>query len=73
MKWWKVIANMAIPALQLAGEAKKAEDDNDTGKDDAIGVTLVFVGELLNALINGKPLPSIPDALRDNQGKVLKA
>lgn len=73
MNWWKVLANMAIPALMLAGEAKKAEDTNNTGKDDAIGATLVYIADLLNALINGKPLPKAPDALKAAEGTILKA
>lgn len=67
------MANMAIPAITGAGEMKKAEDENTTGKDDAIGVSLVFVADLLNALINGKPIPSVPDALIKAQGTVIKA
>jgi hypothetical protein len=73
MKWWKILANMAIPAITGAGEMKKAEDENTTGKDDAIGVALVFCADLLNALINGKPVPKVPDALRTAEGTVLKA
>lgn len=73
MKWWKILLNMAIPAVMGAGEAKKAEDANDTGKDDAIGETLVYIGKLANALVNGTPIPKAPDALKQAEGQVLKA
>jgi hypothetical protein len=64
MKWWKILANMAIPAIHGAGEAKRAEDANDTGTDDAIGISLEYAADLLNALVNNKPLPKAPDVLR---------
>lgn len=62
--WWKVIAKMALPLVRAAGESKRAEDDNDTGKDDAIGVSLVYAADLLTALISDKPLPKAPTVLR---------
>ncbi len=63
-KFWKVLIKMALPLLHSAGEAKKAEDENTTGKDDAIGVSLIYAADLLDALISDKPLPKAPDVLR---------
>lgn len=70
-KWWRILANMAIPAVRGAGEAKKAEDANTTGKDDIIGICLVFCSELLDALVNGKPIPPVPEAIAAARGKVV--
>ena len=64
MKTWKIIANIALPLLRGAGEAKKAEDANNTGKDDAQGVGLVFAADLIEAILNDKKLPTAPAELR---------
>lgn len=64
MKTWKIIIAIALPLLRGAGEAKKAEDENTTGKDDAQGVALVFAADLLEALANNKSLPKAPAELR---------
>jgi hypothetical protein len=64
MKWWKIIAQMAIPIIRQAGIAKEQEDANDTGKDDLEGVSLVYAADLLNALVNGTSPPKAPAALR---------
>lgn len=62
--WWKTIVRMALPLLRAAGEAKKAEDENSIGSDDVIGISLVYASDLLDALINGKPLPKAPAVLK---------
>ena len=62
--WWKVLVRMALPLLLQAGEEKQAEDENTTGKDDAIGISLVYVSKLLAALVNNKELPKAPPVLR---------
>jgi hypothetical protein len=72
MQWWKILANMAIPAIRGAGEAKKAEDVNTTGKDDIIGTGLVFAADLLNAFVNHVPIPKVPDSLLKAEGQVIK-
>jgi len=64
MNWWKIILRSALPLVRAAGEAKKAEDDNTTGKDDLIGTSLVYAADLLDALIADKLPPKAPDALR---------
>lgn len=62
---WKMFIRMALPMLRMAGESKKAEDDNTTGRDDLIGVSLVYAADLLDAILADKPkLPKAPDALR---------
>jgi len=61
---WKTILTWVLPMVKAAGEAKKAEDANDTGRDDAIGVSLVYAADLLTAIINNKELPKAPDVLK---------
>ena len=62
--FWKVLVRMALPLLRSAGEAKKAEDENTTGKDDATGASLVYAADLLDALLGNKELPKAPEVLR---------
>jgi hypothetical protein len=62
--WWKIIVRMAVPLIRAAGEAKKNEDENNTGQDDAIGVSLVYAADLLDALLTGgSNLPKAPAIL----------
>ncbi len=61
---WKMFANMAVPFIRAAGLAKEAEDADSVGQDDLIGMSLVYVADLLTALINGNTtLPKPPPAL----------
>jgi hypothetical protein len=62
--YWKILINMALPLLRAAGEAKQAEDENTTGKDDLIGLAMVFAADLLDAIVKDKPLPKAPKALQ---------
>ena len=57
---WKILLLAGLGLLRQAGELKKAEDENTTGKDDAQGVTMVFAADLVEALAKGKALPKIP-------------
>lgn len=61
---WKFILTMALPLLEAAGQAKINEDDNDTGRDDAIGEGLLYAVKLLKAIVLNKPLPKAPESLR---------
>lgn len=61
---WKFFAKMGALYLRQAGEAKKAEDSNTTGKDDIQGVAMVFAADLIEALVSDKPLPKAPTELR---------
>ena len=61
---WKTLIMIALPMLRMAGEAKKAEDTNDTGTDDLIGVSLVYAADLLDAILRGKSVPKAPEALK---------
>jgi hypothetical protein len=61
---WKMFAGMAVPFIRAAGVSKENEDANTTGRDDLIGMSLVYVADLLQALIDDKPeLPTPPAAL----------
>jgi hypothetical protein len=62
--FWVILIQMALPMLRAAGVQKKAEDGNDTGKDDAIGVSLIYAADLLESLVTNQPLPKAPDALK---------
>lgn len=61
---WRTLVRMLVPLLRMAGEGKKAEDTNTTGRDDAIGVSLVYAADLLDAIVTDKTLPKAPTALR---------
>lgn len=61
---WKTILRWAMPMLRAAGEDKKAEDENSTGKDDAQGIAMVFAADLIEAIVTNKPLPKAPKELR---------
>lgn len=61
---WQMFAGMAVPFIRAAGLAKENEDSNNTGQDDLIGMSLVYVADLLQALIDGKAaLPKPPASL----------
>lgn len=60
---WKYFARMAIPMIESAGEAKQAEDENSTGRDDLIGISLVYAAQLLQAIVSGKEIPKAPKVL----------
>ncbi len=61
---WKTLLGMVLPMLESIGQAKIAEDENSTGKDDVIGQSLVFAAKLLRAILEDKPLPKAPNVLR---------
>lgn len=61
---WKLILLMALPMLEAAGQAKVDEDANDTGKDDAIGQSMLYAAKLVKALALGSELPKAPKALQ---------
>lgn len=62
---WKWIVMSILPMLRMAGMAKRNEDDNNTGKDDLIGVSLIYAADLLEAILSDKQtLPKVPDALK---------
>jgi hypothetical protein len=61
---WKLILLMALPMLEAAGQAKVNEDENDTGKDDAIGQSMLYAAKLIKALALGSELPKAPKVLQ---------
>lgn len=61
---WKTILKWVMPMLRMAGEEKKAEDENTTGRDDAIGISMVYAADLVEAIVTNKPLPKAPSVLR---------
>lgn len=61
---WKLILIMALPMLEAAGHAKVNEDADDTGKDDAIGESMLYAAKLVKALALGTELPKVPASLK---------
>ncbi|HRH40416.1 MAG TPA: hypothetical protein PKY82_02140 [Pyrinomonadaceae bacterium] len=61
---WKMWVSMAIPAIRNAGISKKNEDANNTGRDDIIGSSLIYIADLLEAILSDKELPKAPSVLR---------
>jgi len=62
---WKFLLQLALPMIRHAGESKKAEDSNNTGKDDLIGVSLVYVADLVDAILNdANQMPKAPAQLK---------
>lgn len=62
---WKFFVRMALPMLRMAGEEYKNRDDNNSGKDDLIGTSLVYAADLIEAAIAEKPkMPAVPNALK---------
>lgn len=62
---WRFLLTLALPMLELAGHAKINEDENTTGKDDAIGEGLLYIVKLAKAIVLNKPeLPKAPDSLK---------
>jgi len=61
---WKTLLTFLLPMLEMAGIEYKNRDENDTGKDDAIGASLVYAAQLLKAILTGKDLPKAPEVLR---------
>lgn len=55
---------MALPMIRMAGEDFKNQDANTTGKDDMIGIGMVFAADFLEAALLGTELPKVPDALK---------
>jgi len=62
---WKLWVRMALPFLRNAGEDFKSKDENTTGRDDLIGVSLVYAADLLDAILADNPtLTKVPSALK---------
>ncbi|MFN0279090.1 MAG: hypothetical protein ACKVRN_10870 [Pyrinomonadaceae bacterium] len=61
---WKFFVRMALPMVRMAGEQFKNEDENTTGKDDMVGISLTYAADLIEAAINGTTLPKAPSVLK---------
>lgn len=66
MKWWQILVSSILPTLRIAGLSFKNQDSNNTGRDDLIGVVLMFAADLLEWAVSGKdvPPPPVPDGLK---------
>lgn len=62
--YWKTLVRIVVPLIRAAGEAKKVEDENTTGKDDLAGISLVYAADLLESLLTGTNAPKAPKELR---------
>ena len=61
---WKSIVRLVIPFIRMAGEDYKNKDANTTGKDDIIGVSLVYAADILESAISDKAPPAVPALLK---------
>lgn len=61
---WKFFVRMALPMIAMAAEQFKSKDENTTGQDDMIGVSLEYAVKIIEAAINGTPVPKVPAALK---------
>jgi hypothetical protein len=61
---WKFFVNLAIPFIEAAGRDYCAKDENNVGKDDIIGQSLIYVAVLLSAIVNDAPIPKAPEVLK---------
>lgn len=61
---WKFFVRMALPMISMAAEQFKNKDENDTGQDDMIGVSLEYAVKIIEAAINGTPTPKAPSVLK---------
>lgn len=63
---WKFFVKMAIPVIENAGEMYIGKDENQTGKDDIIGQSLLYCARLLRAIVEDKfdALPKVPSVLK---------
>ena len=50
---WKYFARLAVPMIESAGEMYVNQDENETGKDDLIGKTLIYIASLIKAVLSG--------------------
>lgn len=64
MNWsWKYFVRMALPMISMAAEQFKNKDENTTGQDDMIGISLEYAVKIIEAAINGTPMPKAPSVL----------
>ena len=61
---WKMLVRMALPMIEMAGEHFIEQDENDTGKDDMIGQSLLYAAKLLKSVLSGKEPPKAPEILQ---------
>lgn len=61
---WKFFVRMALPFVSMAAEQYKNKDENTTGQDDMIGISLEYAVKVIEAAINGTPIPKAPDVLK---------
>lgn len=61
---WKFFIRLALPYLEMAAEHFENKDENTTGQDDMIGISLRYAKKLIEAAINGTEAPKAPEALR---------
>lgn len=61
---WKFFVRMALPMILMAAETFKNKDENTTGQDDMIGISLEYAVKIIEAAINGTPIPKAPSVLQ---------
>ncbi len=67
---WKMLLQMVLPMLEMIGTSKINEDDNDTGKDDILGQSILFGVKIFRAILandTGKLEKMIPKDILQSQ------
>lgn len=61
---WKMMLAMIIPILKSIGQAKIDEDENNYGKDDITGESILYGIRIFEAIAAGKDVPKAPTILK---------
>ena len=61
---WKYFVRIALPMISIAAEQFKNKDENTTGQDDMIGISLEYAVKIIESAINGTPVPKAPSVLK---------
>lgn len=60
---WKTLLQMILPMLEAVGQGYIDRDDNDEGKDDIEGQSILYAIKIFRAVLAGKEMPKAPKEL----------
>ncbi len=64
MKWWQILLMGILPTVRMSAELFKNQDENTTGRDDLIGVSLAYGADLLEWAVSPRtPQPPAPPSV----------